>query len=145
MLWTWALHGIPTLSSCKSLKTKLFSEILQESFHQIDEIMNNSFIDKMWLVTHSTAKRSMTVQFFSQTLQTFFIPLWNILASLWHTWMNELCSPLPPPRSFLSYFVDEGMRNPRVCFASLTAGTLYHQEIHQDLAMILGTDQSTVL
>lgn len=34
--------------------------------------MNNSFIDKMWLVTHSTAKKSMAVPFFSQTFQTFF-------------------------------------------------------------------------
>jgi len=55
------------------LKTELFSDIPQESFHQIDETMNNSFIDKMWLVTHSTAKKSMAVQFFSQTFQTFFL------------------------------------------------------------------------
>lgn len=45
-LWTWASHGIPPLSPCKSTEPKLFSDVPKESFHQIAGITNNGFIDE---------------------------------------------------------------------------------------------------
>lgn len=135
-LWTWPAHGIPPLSPCKSSEPKLFSDVPKESFHQIAEIMNNGFIDETCgqsLVQQQGRIRwhYFLVRFFRFF---FFSSTWN-LASLWHTWMNELCSLLPLPRSFLSCSLDERMRKTWICFASVTVGEcpLYHQKAHRDV------------
>lgn len=135
-LWTWPAHGISPLSPCKSSEPKLFSDVPKESFHQIAEITNNGFIDET--CGQSPLQQQGRIWWNYFLVRFFRLFFFFSQHEIWlpsGIWMNELCSLLPLPRSFLSCSLDERMRKTWICFGSVTVGKrpLYHQKAHQDV------------